>query len=210
MSPEVPKKFYRHVLKGVAHYSRTRKRACDLQDITAYLYLKNRRLITADQLRTISRKAVSKLCTAGVIKKVRNEYWLVEPYTVTQHPREELARPSSSSPSSRIKRKASPSYPTSLPKRQRRAPSRRSAVPMDVDESAPVNDEQQFDSDDDYEDDDDDDDDSEEAIPPEPVKVEGVAANLEQASYSSEEEQSGAMSADEDESAGVAAGSANP
>ncbi|XP_058449822.1 uncharacterized protein LOC131429610 [Malaya genurostris] len=194
MAPIVPKKFYRHALKAVTYYSRERKRPCSLQDITAYMYLKNQRAMSVDQLQAISKKTLAQLCTAGIVKKVKNQYWLNElgsedgSRRSAPIPNEETVRPSSS-----------------LPKRRKQMASRRSTIPMDAETS--INTEERF-----YEESDESDyeDDEEENNTESASKSAALEPNQEQSSTSRTSTGAARVIGSDEDHSSEAAGNASP
>ncbi|XP_055607855.1 uncharacterized protein LOC129755404 isoform X2 [Uranotaenia lowii] len=130
MAPEVPKKFYRQVLKGVSYFTIKKKRDCNLRDVVSYVYLKNARNATADICEDASKRVLNKLCSEGVIQKNGTKFrlnFLVPSGGPRQQPtavdRGEIEPAPSSSAGGRASRRQ-PSFTKRTARKVQRKPSR--------------------------------------------------------------------------------------
>ncbi|XP_065082606.1 uncharacterized protein LOC135704985 [Ochlerotatus camptorhynchus] len=164
MSIKVPKKFYRNVIRGVSYYSQEKKRVCKLDELVAYVYLKNFRSLPANRVESIVEKALADLCTTGVIEKIRNNYRLTEKL-VCNWPEDQPERAGPSGSGRTKKRKASTRTKRSAKSRKHSRTSMRPAVDaMNV-----ADDNQEEGSDEEEEEDYDS---EEEVLPHRPLKIE--------------------------------------
>lgn len=94
--PEIPKKIFRHALKGVSYFSNNIKRGkslfyclpileiycltfaetATLNGITAYVYLKNNRSLSTATTSQLTKAALDQLCSDGLIQNMRTTYRL--------------------------------------------------------------------------------------------------------------------------------------
>ncbi|XP_052891410.1 clumping factor A-like [Anopheles moucheti] len=77
-SKDIPKKYYRYFLKGLAYYTCHLNKACTLADLQAYVFLKSLQQLSAADLTSLSNEVMRKLVSAGIANNQNGYYRLHE------------------------------------------------------------------------------------------------------------------------------------
>ncbi|XP_053669650.1 protein phosphatase inhibitor 2-like [Anopheles nili] len=65
-SKDIPKKYYRYFLKGLAYYTCQLNRACTEKDLQAFVYLKSMQNLSPSELISLTKKVMGQLVNTGV------------------------------------------------------------------------------------------------------------------------------------------------
>ncbi|XP_062551566.1 uncharacterized protein LOC134216777 [Armigeres subalbatus] len=142
---EVPKKIYRYVFQGVSYYTRGQNRACKLEELVAYAYLKNGRVLPTNRLEGIVKNALDALRATGIIKQSRGFYQLSA--DLTNDLQDTTVAGPSGSASRRVQRK--PSRTRKPQSTNKRSKTRRGPVDAEGSDSEAIDDQDMSDASDD-------------------------------------------------------------
>ncbi|XP_053658072.1 uncharacterized protein LOC128707149 [Anopheles marshallii] len=77
-SKDIPKKYYRYFLQGLAYYTCHLNKACTLADLQAYVFLKDLQQLSAADLRFLTNEVMEKLVSVGIANNQNGYYRLHE------------------------------------------------------------------------------------------------------------------------------------